>query len=1384
MLSLFSTARYAFWRFSVTYHHLAASGFSNISWDFIFPTLLLIAEIYAIMVLGFGHFGSLKPLDRNPIPLPPDPADWPDVDVYVPSYNEPLEIVRPTVLAAMGIDWPPEKMKVYILDDGRREEFREFAEECGCGYLTRTDNKGAKAGNINAAMKKTSGEFIAIFDCDHVPTRSFLQMTMGWFLVDPDLAMVQTPHYFYTPDPFEKNLGLFKEVPNEGALFYGVVQNCSDFWNATFFCGSCAAIRRTALDEVGGIAVETVTEDAHTALKMQRRGWNTAYIRFPQAAGLATASLGDHIGQRIRWARGMVQILRIDCPLFGKGLTWPQRLCYTNSTLHYLYGFPRLIFLTAPLVYLILNRSNVFGYYAAILAYAFPHLALATLTNSRIQGQYRHSFWNEVYETVLAPYILLPTTLALISPKHGKFNVTPKSQSLDQSAAMPFIGLLALNLTGILLGGLRMVTEPERQGALMMNMFWATVNCIILGASVAVAGERQQRRQEARLERHYAVRLVLEDGESYEGETTDLSNSGAALTLEEAADVPEGSYATIEFLDPEDVRLAIEVVKCEGKTVRSKFREMDMAQRQILTRLIFAGADLWISGLRAKEQDHPGKSFLRILTVSMRGMAMIPKAMFRRPEVSAPPPARKRRPRTPAGRAGKPALPLVALLLAGLAATAWHAQAAPRPAKKVEPAAQVKPPAPGFDDVRTFVELGQRQPLNISGPQGQAVLNFTLPLSKVATEAHLGLNYRLAPVLDPNKTELQFTLNGAPIGSLALGMAGTAGNTLNHAELAVPAELLVIQNTLTMQLRSQCRAACSPDEGEIRTVIDPTSSLHLSGEVIPWPNDLSLLPSPFFDPQVQLGLELGFLLPQEADPQLLRAAGVIASYFGGLANHRNARFTVSNSDFPKGNCVVFISAEYGDLTTLKLPPPTAPTVAIRDNPSDPAGKVLVIGGKDSAQVLQAAQSVAAGLGQKQGDFGTFEGGPPARTTRPYDAPRWLKAGRVVLLGENTPQEQLRVENQGEVHWYFRLPPDLHFGQRDGVPLRLHYRFAPLPADSRAEVRIHINGVAVSTKRFNGGNASESVRDIVELPAASLYPSNTLTVEFQHFDRAALATVPVASVLRDSELDLSGIPHFTSVPRLDLFAKAGFPFTRTADLSGVAVVLPERPSIEESRFYLELMGFLSAQTGTAGTQIDVMDTQRAMHTSDRDLIVIGTAESMPLFGAWNQLMPVRIGKTEFAINPPDSTWLRLWAMPLTPYGRETGRLKERLAAAPVPEAVLQAFVSPLNSQRCVLAISARTPQSFEPLLDTIDKSVQEERIFGTVSLMSGGTFESFRVLGASYDVGELGIRDAIDFWVYRYMWFVPFVVILLGLVLANMTAGWVERQVKERLSTDE
>ena len=209
-------------------------------------------------------------------------------------------------------------------------------------YIARTSHEHAKAGNINNALKYAKGEFVSIFDCDHVPTRSFLQMTMGWFLKEKELAMMQTPHHFFSPDPFERNLGRFRKTPNEGTLFYGLVQDGNDMGRHLLL----RLLRRYPPRPAGRNWRDSRRNGDRRcphSLRLHRRGYTSAYMRIPQAAGLATESLSAHIGQRIRWARGMVQIFRLDNPLFGKGLKLVQRVCYANAMLHFLrYSAPHL----------------------------------------------------------------------------------------------------------------------------------------------------------------------------------------------------------------------------------------------------------------------------------------------------------------------------------------------------------------------------------------------------------------------------------------------------------------------------------------------------------------------------------------------------------------------------------------------------------------------------------------------------------------------------------------------------------------------------------------------------------------------------------------------------------------------------------------------------------------------------------------------------------------------------------------------------------------------------------------------------------------------------------------------------------------------------------
>ncbi|APG20439.1 cellulose synthase catalytic subunit (UDP-forming) [Kosakonia radicincitans DSM 16656] len=611
MSALLST-RYMYFRLTQTLHF-------NSEIETLLGMGLFLAEVYVWVMLLLSYLQTVWPLKREIVQLPDDMSQWPTVDVYIPTYNEPLDVVRDTVLAAQCIDYPRDKMKIYLLDDGKRREFAVFAADVGVGYITRNDNAHAKAGNLNHAMKLTHGELICVFDCDHVATRIFLQATVGGFLKDPKLALVQTPHYFYSPDPFERNLSVGRNIPNEGSLFYGPIQQGNDNWNATFFCGSCAVIRRSALEEIGGFAVETVTEDAHTALKLQRLGWGTAFIDIPLAAGLATERLVLHVIQRTRWARGMTQIFRLDNPLLGRGLTLPQRLCYLSAMLYYQFALPRIAFLTAPLAYLLFNLNIIHSSATLVFAYALPHLFLAVFVNSRLNGRFRYSFWGEIYDIVLAFHIVLPTVVTMLFPKRGKFNVTDKGGLLnvgyfDFSVVRPHLIIAVLLAAGVVAGIVRACAhdyfgvDPR---VIALNVGWGLYSLIFLLAAIAVARETRQTRKTIRIDVDIPVLIHYASGITSRSQTADLSMGGCRIVVPDERHQSDEIEEIELLLQSGAIAIPARIIASDAEYIRLMFDDIPLSRRRELVRVVLSRADAWIHP--PKPQDNPFRSMLTIV---------------------------------------------------------------------------------------------------------------------------------------------------------------------------------------------------------------------------------------------------------------------------------------------------------------------------------------------------------------------------------------------------------------------------------------------------------------------------------------------------------------------------------------------------------------------------------------------------------------------------------------------------------------------------------------------------------------------------------------------------------------------------------------------------
>jgi len=1404
-MSAIATTRYAYFRIQQTVEGMTTAGHASSVNNF-FVIILLFAEMYAFMTLYLGHFQTIRPLRRKPAPLPDDPEEWPTVDVYVPTYNEPLYVVRPTVLAALNMDWPSDKFKVYILDDGRREEFRQFAEAAGCGYVVREKHTHAKAGNINEAMQKTTGDFVAIFDCDHIPTRSFLQITMGWFLKDKRLGMLQTPHHFYSPDPFEKNLGQFRKMPNEGELFYGIVQDGNDFWNATFFCGSCAVLRRPALLEIGGVAVETVTEDCHTALRMHTRQWNTAYINIPQAAGLATESLSSHIGQRVRWARGMVQILRLENPLFNRKLSLSQRFCYFNACSHFLYALPRLVFLTAPLVYLLFGWVNIYGYAWAIFAYAMPHIFLAQITNSRVQGHYRLSFWNEIYEAVLAPYILYPTIMALINPGLGKFNVTAKGglvprSYFDRKIAMPFLILLFFNVLGAAIGIPRyLFWDTTHKDTVIMNVLWTLYNIVILLVSAAVAWETKQQRRHVRVDVEVPFTLVCQDGNEIHGHTIDMSNSGAALEVTDAGRPLEMGEATNFYFAgrPEGCFFEPRIITCSEQTIRIDFGELTLEQEEVLTRVLYSRADSWIDWGKHREEDRPLRTYGRLLRVAGQGIFAISRGLFG-PGANAAdgeekkPDKKKRR---------QPVLVLLLIILAlillvvhrapartlkrSAAHTAATAEAeanatvksATRTRAKTKASGEVANPAAEFHDTFSLRALGQQRPMLLRGSESRSILNFSIPVTKVVSGSTLSLLYSAPAQLRPRELWLNILLNNTPVSTVEV----TPGNNV-AAHVALPPELLTTENALSFQLSGQCSACAGGDGAGPWTTIGLGTELLLNGSRLAIANELRLLPQPFFDRSVQRVWTLPFVLPASPDNTLLAAAGVVASKFGELSDYRGVQFTVSRDQLTGGNCVIVATHGSPVLQHLDVEGINGPAIAMRNNPIDPYGKVLLILGNDSGQVLTAARSFASGDFARSGDTalpGAAKEFPPMSA---YSAPRWHSNERPSGLGEYTTQESLRIYGSGSVELFFRLPPDLYYVGRAEIPVQFKYDFGGVEPGTKGEMAIRLNGVFIGSIVLKPEGVGTIHNDRVMLPVRMLNPYyNTLTADFLFDGNASPATPQFGEILRETQLELGNVRHTTMMPKLELFSQAGYPFTAHSELSASAIVMPANAGNAEIELLLNMLGFFGAQTGSPSLLVTVIDANSVSRYADRDLVVLGTVFDQPLVTNWARSLPIQVTELGGRLGLPTNWLERLQPdSPISSKDRQTA--SAYLAQDATIDGYVEEFESPLGPGHSVVMLIPHDANNTSVLSTLFAPTIRQGNVYGTVSIAQNGTFQSFHIAQNTYRAGRLGVFDFLMLTFTRFYWFIPVFMLMGALIVGVLLDRVVERHAWRRLNPD-
>lgn len=593
-LTAILATRYMLWRTFETLQFLTPESA-------VIGYIVYAAEVLAYFTLLLGYFQMVGQTDRKSEPIETWDGPLPKVDIYLCTYNEPLNVIYRSLVGCKAIRY--DNKEVYLLDDGDRPEMADLAEKLGVKYIARDDNKHAKAGNMNNAMKYTDGEFVVIFDADHVPCQSFLTEVVGFFK-NEKLAYVQTPQHFYTPDPFQRNLVSEDVMNNEQDLFFHVIEPGNDYWDAAFFAGSGAIFRREALLDIGGFAVETITEDVHTGLRLHSRGWKSVYYNKDMSAGMAQDSFSDFVKQRIRWGRGMAQILFFDNPFLVRGLTLAQRLCYFSGIWYFFFGFSRIIFLLAPLSYLFFNVKPIDAGFVEILTFFLPAFAASLFGYTIISRGLRHSFWSEVYETATCVYLFQTNILTLLFPWHAKFRVTPKEGlndglSFNWLIVFPQIVLGFLIAFGMGFAVIRMLSAPGTFGGILTNVFWSIYNMGLIIGAVYVAQERPQFRLSPRIYRQVRCEVRLLDDTVAVGYTTNISESGVAVVFDQP--VPVSGTLSLKILDWDLDELSVFQVQA----VRSSRDEMGRfyvgfrivnrtdEQHQQLVRHMFGDANVW-----------------------------------------------------------------------------------------------------------------------------------------------------------------------------------------------------------------------------------------------------------------------------------------------------------------------------------------------------------------------------------------------------------------------------------------------------------------------------------------------------------------------------------------------------------------------------------------------------------------------------------------------------------------------------------------------------------------------------------------------------------------------------------------------------------------------
>ncbi len=531
--------------------------------------LLLLVEILGF-VESLVHFRDVAGMRAHPLPSC-KPEEYPDVDIFIATYNEPDYLLIKTINGCKHLEYPdPSKVHVWLCDDNRRPQMRELAERMGIGYFDRPDNEGAKAGNLNAAMARTSAPYVVTLDADMIVQRNFLMQTIPYF-IDSErrnaglpkdeqikLGLLQTPQCFHDPDVFQHGLYAENCIPNEQDYFYRTIEAAKTSSNSVIYGGSNTVLAREALEAAGGFYTGSITEDFATGLLIESAGYVSLGLPRPLASGSTPHTFAEHIQQRTRWGRGVIVTARKLGILRRPGLTFAQRTSYWSSVAYWYSPVKNLVYLLSPLLFAVFAIPVFECSWLDLLVFWVP-MFIAQLVCLRVLSQGRITTrWSGIHETAVMPHLLIPIVKESLGITLSTFKVTDKSgpatrRVTDYRSMAPFIVLVLLSAIGIA-RVIWLLAQAWSLG-LFVLLFWLVRNLYFLGMSLFLISGRDSDGENVKVKAGTPARVTLLEGigtlsgpvpgTAYEGVTAQLTEHNVRLCLDDAEELRLGSQVEL-----------------------------------------------------------------------------------------------------------------------------------------------------------------------------------------------------------------------------------------------------------------------------------------------------------------------------------------------------------------------------------------------------------------------------------------------------------------------------------------------------------------------------------------------------------------------------------------------------------------------------------------------------------------------------------------------------------------------------------------------------------------------------------------------------------------------------------------------------------------------